>query len=81
MSPDPLDGPKREFLASLLQVILVKLKWDEDADPEDQDDDDNAEFDKLRKVGDNHPVQFLPHAVGSSEFHGLCDYGRSRPRY
>lgn len=29
------------------------MKWEEDADPEDADEDDNAEFDKMRKVGEN----------------------------
>ncbi|KAJ7650297.1 armadillo-type protein [Roridomyces roridus] len=29
---DPLDDNKRAFLTSLLQVILVKMKWEEDTD-------------------------------------------------
>jgi exportin-T len=49
MSSDPIDDSKRSFLASLLQVILEKMKWDEESDPEDLDDD-NADFDTLRKV-------------------------------
>lgn len=49
ISSNPLDESKRSFLASLLQVLLAKMKWEEDADPEDADEDDNAEFDKMRK--------------------------------
>ncbi|KDR76202.1 hypothetical protein GALMADRAFT_247461 [Galerina marginata CBS 339.88] len=49
MSADPLDEAKRSFLGSLLQVILTKMKWDEDPDPDDADEDDIAEFDKMRK--------------------------------
>ncbi|KAJ7593086.1 armadillo-type protein [Mycena floridula] len=49
VSSEPIDASKRSFLTSLLQVILTKMKWEEDADPEDQDEDDNADFDKLRK--------------------------------
>ncbi|KAF8656825.1 hypothetical protein AX16_002373 [Volvariella volvacea WC 439] len=45
----PISTEMRTFLTSLLEVILVKMKWDEEADPEDAEDDDNAEFDKLRK--------------------------------
>ena len=51
MSSGPPDGQKRAWLSSLLDVLLEKLKWDEAADVEDADDDDNAEFEKLRKVG------------------------------
>lgn len=51
MSSGPPDGQKRAWLASLLDVLLEKLKWDEAADVEDADDDDNAEFEKIRKVG------------------------------
>lgn len=36
-------------MTTLLQVILQKMKWDEEAEPDDTDDDDNAEFDKMRK--------------------------------
>jgi exportin-T len=50
MSSDPIDDSKRSFLASLLQVILEKMKWDEESDPEDLDEDDNTDFDSLRKV-------------------------------
>ncbi|KAF9477931.1 ARM repeat-containing protein [Pholiota conissans] len=49
MSTEPLDETKRAFLSSLLEVILVKMKWDEDPDPDDADEDDIAEFDKMRK--------------------------------
>ncbi|KAF5342683.1 hypothetical protein D9611_001870 [Ephemerocybe angulata] len=49
VSPGPIDEQKRSFLTALLQVILQKLKWDEEADPDDTDDDDNAEFEKMRK--------------------------------
>ncbi|PPQ68668.1 hypothetical protein CVT25_012322 [Psilocybe cyanescens] len=51
MSADPLDESKRSFLVSLLQVILTKMKWDEqpDLDDADADEDDIAEFEKMRK--------------------------------
>jgi len=50
MSADPIDDQKRNFLTTLLEVILKKMKWDEEAEPDDVDDDDNAEFEKMRKV-------------------------------
>ncbi|GLB40453.1 putative ARM repeat-containing protein [Lyophyllum shimeji] len=49
ISAGPLDDTKRSFLASLLEVLLTKMKWDPDADPTDADEDDNAEFEKMRK--------------------------------
>lgn len=49
-SSEPLDGSKRSFLTSLLNVILEKLKWDEGSDPGDMDEDDRAAFEELRKV-------------------------------
>ncbi|KAJ7170663.1 armadillo-type protein [Mycena crocata] len=49
LSSEPLDDSKRSFLTSLLQVILVKLKWEEETDLEDPDEDDIAEFEGLRK--------------------------------
>ncbi|KAJ7475824.1 armadillo-type protein [Mycena latifolia] len=49
MSPKAIDDSKRSFLTSLLQVILAKMKWDEETDLEDPDEDDNAEFEALRK--------------------------------
>lgn len=49
VSSEPIDVTKRSFLTSLLQVILAKMKWEEDADPEDPDEDDNVEFEKMRK--------------------------------
>ncbi|KAJ7756382.1 armadillo-type protein [Mycena maculata] len=48
-SSEPIDDNKRSFLTSLLQVILVKMKWDEGTDLEDPDEDDIAEFESLRK--------------------------------
>lgn len=48
-STDPLPEEKRAFLSSMVQVILSKLKWDEEAEPEDMDEDENTEFDALRK--------------------------------
>ena len=51
MSTEPIDDQKRSFLANLLEVILLKMKWDGEAEPDDVDDDDNAEFEKMRKVG------------------------------
>lgn len=50
LSSGPIEMEKRNFLASLLQVILEKMKWDADAEPADINDDDNEEFEKLRKV-------------------------------
>ena len=50
ISSNPIDDTKRNFLSSLLHVILTKMKWDPDADPGDVDEDDNAEFEKMRKV-------------------------------
>ena len=47
---EPIDDAKRSFLQSLLEVILEKLKWDEESDPEDMDEDDREAFDTLRKV-------------------------------
>ncbi|KAF8808727.1 ARM repeat-containing protein [Phlegmacium glaucopus] len=49
ISSGPLDESKRSFLASLLEVILTKLKWAEEPDPDDADEDDIAEFEKIRK--------------------------------
>lgn len=49
-STEPLDDEKRGFLASLLQVVLQKLKWDDEADPEEMDEDDKVAFEDLRKV-------------------------------
>ncbi|KAF9003929.1 armadillo-type protein [Cyathus striatus] len=48
-SAEPLDDTKRSFLNSLMEVILTKMKWEEEADPEDVEDDDTTEFDKMRK--------------------------------
>ncbi|PPQ69074.1 hypothetical protein CVT26_003549 [Gymnopilus dilepis] len=50
LSAGPLEESKRSFLASLLQVILTKMKWDEKPEPDDADEDDMAEFDKMRKA-------------------------------
>ncbi|KAJ2924870.1 hypothetical protein H1R20_g12240, partial [Candolleomyces eurysporus] len=49
VSTEPIDDQKRSFLANLLEVILLKMKWDGEAEPDDVDDDDNAEFEKMRK--------------------------------
>lgn len=47
---DPLDGEKRGFLTSLMEVILQKSRWDEDDDdPDDLDEDERAAFEGLRK--------------------------------
>ena len=50
VSTDPLEESKRSFLASLLQVIIQKMKWDDEEDPHDLDEDDHAAFETLRKV-------------------------------
>ncbi|OAX43155.1 ARM repeat-containing protein [Rhizopogon vinicolor AM-OR11-026] len=49
MSTDPLEESKRSFLVSLLQVIMQKMKWDDEEDPCDLDEDDNTAFETLRK--------------------------------
>lgn len=41
---------KRQFLSSLLEVLLQKMKWDKDADVDDMDEDDKAAFEGMRKV-------------------------------
>ena len=43
------------------------MKWEEDADPEDADEDDNAEFDKMRKVG-----EILSSAIFCCNFNAAC---------
>jgi exportin-T len=53
MTVEPLGDSQRTFLASLLEVILTKMKWDEAPDPDDADEDDIAEFDKMRKASSN----------------------------
>ncbi|KAJ4477161.1 armadillo-type protein [Lentinula aciculospora] len=49
VSSGPIGPERRHFLASLLQVILVKMKWSVEADPSEVDDDDNDEFERVRK--------------------------------
>lgn len=49
VSTDPLEESKRSFLVSLLQVIMQKMKWDDEEDPTDLDDDDFSAFETLRK--------------------------------
>ncbi|TFY81654.1 hypothetical protein EWM64_g2359 [Hericium alpestre] len=46
---EPVDDQKRSFLVSLLNVVLQKMRWDEEADPDDLDEDDKAAFESLRK--------------------------------
>lgn len=41
---------KRQFLSSLLEVALQKMKWDADTDADDLDEDERAAFDGMRKV-------------------------------
>lgn len=41
---------KRQFLSSLLEVALQKMKWDVDTDADDLDDDERAAFEGMRKV-------------------------------
>ena len=82
-STDPLPEQKRAFLASLVQVILTKLKWDEDAEPEDLDEDENAEFENLRKVGCSaswFKVSTDAPFAGSAHLHGLRLCHRSAAR-
>ena len=47
---DPLEPERLTFLASLLGVLLQKMKWDESEDIDDMDDDDKGAFEFLRKV-------------------------------
>lgn len=49
ISAVPLDQEKRTFLSSLLEILIIKMKWDIEADLDDVDEDDNAEFEKMRK--------------------------------
>jgi len=51
VSSGPLNESTRSFLVSLMDVILTKLKWDENPELDDADEDDTAEFEKMRKVG------------------------------
>lgn len=44
-----LDESTRSFLASLLDVILQKMRWNKDDDPNDMDEDDITAFELLRK--------------------------------
>lgn len=41
---------KRQFLSTLLEVALQKMKWDSETDADDLDEDDRMEFDQMRKV-------------------------------
>lgn len=41
---------KRQFLSSLLEVSLQKMKWDSETDADDLDEDDRGDFDQMRKV-------------------------------
>lgn len=86
-STEPLEDSKRSFLQSLLEVILTKLKWDEESDPEDMDEDDKEAFEALRKVTPtfsfSFPVSFpvpdrsrSPLFIGSTQFHGRCTVHR-----
>jgi exportin-T len=56
-STDPIAPARREFLVSLLSVVLEKLKWEESDDPDDMDEDDKAAFEVLRKV--DHCLSYL----------------------
>lgn len=50
MASVSLDESTRSFLASLLDVILQKMRWNKDDDPNDMDEDDITAFELLRKV-------------------------------
>lgn len=50
MSTEPIEEDKRSFLASLLEVLIEKLKWDADNDPDELDEEEKALFEGLRKV-------------------------------
>lgn len=45
-----MTAEKRQFLSSLLEVTLQKMKWDPDVDEADPDEDDKAAFEIMRKV-------------------------------
>ncbi|KAF9036225.1 armadillo-type protein [Panaeolus papilionaceus] len=49
ISTDPIEESKRRFLTQLMEVILVKMKWEDDPDADDADEDDVGEFEKMRK--------------------------------
>ena len=50
VSSEPLGDTTGPFLNSLLDVILRKMRWDQNEDPTDLDEDDAVAFDGLRKV-------------------------------
>ena len=41
---------KRQFLSSLLEVSLRKMRWDSETDVDDLDDDDRSAFEQMRKA-------------------------------
>jgi exportin-T len=53
-STEPITPARRAFLTSLLEVLLQKLKWQEEDDPDDMDEDDKVAFEDMRKVGAIH---------------------------
>jgi hypothetical protein len=81
LSTDPIDDEKRSFLASLLQVLIDKLKWDPGDDPDELDDDDKAAFDGLRKVLLSAPFissGLSKKPLGIADIHGFRAHDRSR---
>lgn len=70
-----MTAEKRQFLSSLLEVSLQKMKWDVDTDVDDLDDDDRGAFDQMRKVGyfgQNlcYPRFLVIWLLGSENIHG-----------
>lgn len=45
-----MTAEKRQFLSSLLEVSLQKMKWDSETDADELDEDDRGDFDQMRKV-------------------------------
>lgn len=39
-----------------MEVILVKMKWEDDPDADDADEDDVGEFEKMRKASALHAL-------------------------
>lgn len=45
-----MTSEKRDFLESLLKIVIEKMKWDSEAQPDDMDEEDKASFEVMRKV-------------------------------
>lgn len=45
-----MTAEKRQFLSTLLEVSLQKMRWDSETDIDDLDDDDRTAFEQMRKA-------------------------------